>query len=62
MYERQAKMYFHIANWFALNDPGEPVPEWCELSWPIIPDQVEELIEMYEKDTNRKIEDGPFPW
>jgi len=48
-------LYYHMANWFAENPPGTPVPEWCFLSWPIREEDVEELVKLYEKDTGRKI-------
>jgi hypothetical protein len=48
-------LYWHIANWFASNEPGTPVPEWCELSWPIREDEAGELILLYEKDTGLHI-------
>lgn len=57
MRERATYLYYHMADWFAENIPGTPVPEWCELSWPIREDTVEELIELYEKDTGKRVQE-----
>jgi len=52
---RAACLYHHMANWFANNEPGTPVPEWCSLTWPITDEEVERLIKLYEQDTGKKI-------
>lgn len=43
-----AELYFHMAEWFAENEPGTPVPEWCELSWPLREESIEDLLELYK--------------
>ena len=55
--ERATYLYWHMAEWFAHNDPGTPVPEWCFMAWPIDPEFIEELIDLYEKDTGKKIDE-----
>jgi len=49
-----AEHYYYVAAWFAENEPGTPVPDWCSLSWPVdeellrtelIPARIEELGE-----------------
>ncbi len=52
-----ACLFYHMADWFASNKPGTPVPDWCHLAWPIREDEVQELIGLYEKDTGKKIDD-----
>lgn len=54
-----AYLYYQIAMWYAHNDPGTPVPDWCELLWPITDEEVEELIARYEKDTGRSVMELP---
>lgn len=48
--EKSTYLYFKIAQWFATNPPGTPIPEWCELSEPIRKEKVLKLIEIYEKE------------
>lgn len=54
--EKATYLYFRMASWFACHDPGTPVPDWCELSWPIREEEVEELIERYENEYGRKVD------
>ena len=49
-WERAARLYFRMAEWFASNEPGTPVPEWCELSWPPKKEKIEELLKIYEEE------------
>jgi hypothetical protein len=49
-WKKAAELYFRMAEWFAENEPGTPVPEWCELSWPIRKEQVKELFKLYKED------------
>ena len=54
--EKATYLYFRIANWFASHEPGTPVPEWCELSWPITDESVRELIEQYATESGRPVD------
>lgn len=54
-----AQLYFHIAWWFSSHSPGTPVPEWCELTWPISDEQATELIKLYESATGRSVSEPP---
>ena len=57
-HEKATYLHYHIANWFANNESGTPVPEWCSLTWPIADDfEVERLIKLYEEDTGKVIEE-----
>ena len=60
--EAYAQLYCHIAHWYAHHNPGTPVPDWCDLSWPIHDETVEELIQRYEKDTGRSIKEAPLAY
>lgn len=51
-----ACLFYHMADWFASNKPGTPVPDWCHLAWPIREDEVQESIKQYEQDTGKKID------
>lgn len=51
---RREKRYFAlVANWFALNQPGVEVPEWCNLVWrsgePVVDDEQLEISEAAEE-------------
>lgn len=52
-----ALLYFHMASWFAENEPGTPTPDWCFLAWPMDEETCSELVDKYEKDTGKKITD-----
>lgn len=54
--EKAPYFYFRMASWFASQCPGTTVPEWCELSWPIQEEEVNELIERDEKEYGRKMD------
>lgn len=54
-WRKAAHLYFKIAEWFAAHEPGTPVPEWCELSWPLEMTEVDRLVEEYRKDRGRKV-------
>ena len=50
--KRKARCLFLIAEWFAVNEPATPVPEWCYLLWvngePYMDDEQMEWIEREE--------------
>lgn len=52
-------LLWHMAAWFSENEPGTPVPEWCELSWPIERMDVDELVRLYEEDTGQLVHEFP---
>lgn len=58
--EKGTYLYFSMASWFACHAPGTPVPEWCELSWPIREEEVNELIDRYEKEYGRKVDSPEY--
>lgn len=58
--EQATYLYYRIAEWFAQNEPGTPVPDWCHLSWPIRQETVKKLIEAYEVDTGEKVDGTPI--
>ncbi len=62
--ESYTYLYYHIAIWYAHNNPGTPVPDWCALQWPINDEIAEELIKRYEEDTGRSIMEKPvvYEW
>lgn len=54
-----AYYFFHVAWWLSNNPPGTPVPEWIDLGWPPRTQIINELIDIYEKQTGRKIYERP---
>ena len=56
-WRRAAMLCWKMADWFARNEPGTPVPEWCFQAWPLDLEELEKQIELYEKETGLKIDE-----
>ena len=53
-----AKLFLRMAEWFAHNEPGTPVPDWCLLATPISEEDIAELIASYTEDTRLSVHES----
>ena len=56
-WKRVAMLCWKMADWFARNEAGTPVPEWCFQAWPLDLEELDRQIKEYEEDTGLKVDE-----